>query len=63
MPGGRPRKYPNKAAAKAADRLRAVERKAAATKALREGHVVLNLSVLQAPDRDWVYSQRSPPVI
>jgi hypothetical protein len=23
---------------------------------------VLNLSVLQAPDRDWVYSQRSPPV-
>jgi hypothetical protein len=22
----------------------------------------LNLSVLQAPDRDWVYSQRSPPV-
>ncbi|KFY17410.1 hypothetical protein V491_04996, partial [Pseudogymnoascus sp. VKM F-3775] len=38
MPGGRPRKYPNKAAAKAADRLKAVERKAAATKALREGH-------------------------
>ena len=23
---------------------------------------VLNLSVLQAPDQDWVYSQRSPPV-
>jgi hypothetical protein len=23
---------------------------------------MLNLSVLQAPDRDWVYSQRSPPV-
>ncbi|KFY28814.1 hypothetical protein V491_00272 [Pseudogymnoascus sp. VKM F-3775] len=40
MPGGRPRKYPNKAAAKAADRLRAVERRAAATKALREGHAV-----------------------
>ena len=24
--------------------------------------IMLNLSVLQAPDRDWVYSQRSPPV-
>ncbi|KFY47141.1 hypothetical protein V494_00162 [Pseudogymnoascus sp. VKM F-4513 (FW-928)] len=34
------RRYPIKAAAKAADRLRAVERKAAATKALREGHPV-----------------------
>jgi hypothetical protein len=40
MPGGRPRKYPDKAAAKAADRLRAVERRAAAAKALREGHAV-----------------------
>jgi hypothetical protein len=40
MPGGRPRKYFDKAAAKAADRLRVAERKAAATKALREGHAV-----------------------
>ena len=24
--------------------------------------LMLNLSVLQAPDRDWVYSQWSPPV-
>ena len=40
MPGGRPRKYPDKAAAKTGNRLRAVERKAAATKALREGHTV-----------------------
>jgi hypothetical protein len=40
MPGGWPRKYPDKAAAKAADRLRAVERKAAATKALTEGRAV-----------------------
>ncbi|KFY98881.1 hypothetical protein V500_01515, partial [Pseudogymnoascus sp. VKM F-4518 (FW-2643)] len=38
--GGRPRKYPDKAAAKAADRRGAVERKAAATKSLREGHAV-----------------------
>lgn len=37
MPGGRPRKYADKAAAKAADRLRAIERKAA-KKVAREGH-------------------------
>lgn len=40
MPGGRPRKYTDKAAAKAADRRRAIERRAAATKALGEGHAV-----------------------
>ncbi|KFY98656.1 hypothetical protein V500_01581, partial [Pseudogymnoascus sp. VKM F-4518 (FW-2643)] len=38
MPGGRPRKYPDKAAAKAADRLRAVERKAANTGNLDNAH-------------------------
>ncbi|KAH8746874.1 hypothetical protein BGZ57DRAFT_972071 [Hyaloscypha finlandica] len=37
MPGGRPRKYVDKAAAKAADMLRAIERKAA-KKAARERH-------------------------
>lgn len=40
MPGGRPQKYADKAAAKAADRLRAMERKAAAKRAGGEGHGV-----------------------
>jgi len=37
MPGGRPRKYIDKAVVKAIDKLRAIERKAA-KKAAREGY-------------------------
>jgi hypothetical protein len=40
MPGRQPRKYADKAAAKPADRLRAIERKAAAKKARGNGHGV-----------------------
>lgn len=47
IPGGRPRKYPDKAAAKAADRFKAVERKAAAKKAPREGHAGSPLTLLE----------------
>lgn len=37
-------------------------RKAFAQEAITWTREMLSLSVLQAPDQDWVYSQRSPPV-